>query len=367
MSSYYPVWFYIRFQRGLDPGKVLDLDDAYTTFFRRVFPDQAFFDEAQDASAVEFELLKEWASHAEEVYIFGDDLQAIYEWRGGTVEGFLEFSDDIRVLEKSWRLPSEIVKFARKIEGRVAVKHERIFEPREQGGVVLRHAGGFRDVTWLNHIEGETMIMATTNRMVSRIVQVLKEKLIPFHNPWRVTNGQWNPLGRREGAVMPVDRIEAYVNPPWSWADLYMWAEPLNCIVRGKKKLLKQRKGDAKNMVPVDDLKDIIEDFAWQDIMSLSPMNWIKHLGNRVRTQSIIYAAKLYEAGRQNMDRVIVGTVHSLKGSEADTVIIFPDLSINSSPVADDSARVMYVGCTRARAKLVLCSPSTMNYWIWPT
>ncbi|MBI4460577.1 MAG: ATP-binding domain-containing protein [Acidobacteria bacterium] len=60
--------------------------------------------------------------------------------------------------------------------------------------------------------------------------------------------------------------------------------------------------------------------------------------------------------------RVIVGTIHSVKGGEADVVYLFPDLSQaadaqyqRSGPPKDSVIRVFYVGATRARETLYIC------------
>ena len=60
--------------------------------------------------------------------------------------------------------------------------------------------------------------------------------------------------------------------------------------------------------------------------------------------------------------KVVVGTVHSVKGGQADVVYLFPDLSQAGDAqyarggVASDSViRQFYVGVTRAREKLYIC------------
>jgi len=63
--------------------------------------------------------------------------------------------------------------------------------------------------------------------------------------------------------------------------------------------------------------------------------------------------------------QLIVGTIHSVKGGEADIVYVIPDLSKpqkkawhGSRTEADALRRLFYVAGTRAREELVLCSPS---------
>jgi superfamily I DNA/RNA helicase len=63
-----------------------------------------------------------------------------------------------------------------------------------------------------------------------------------------------------------------------------------------------------------------------------------------------------------DLPKVVVGTIHSVKGGQADVVYLFPDLSqggdaqYNRGGAARDSViRVFYVGLTRVREKLYIC------------
>jgi superfamily I DNA/RNA helicase len=67
-----------------------------------------------------------------------------------------------------------------------------------------------------------------------------------------------------------------------------------------------------------------------------------------------------------DLPKVVVGTIHSVKGGQADVVYLFPDLSqagdaqYNRGGAARDSAiRVFYVGLTRARETLYICQRET--------
>ena len=64
--------------------------------------------------------------------------------------------------------------------------------------------------------------------------------------------------------------------------------------------------------------------------------------------------------------QVVVGTVHSVKGGQADVVYLFPDLSLAGDanyqrfgPSRDSVIRVFYVGITRARETLYICQRET--------
>ena len=64
--------------------------------------------------------------------------------------------------------------------------------------------------------------------------------------------------------------------------------------------------------------------------------------------------------------RVVVGTIHSVKGGQADVVYLFPDLSQagaaqyeRSGPPCDSVIRLFYVGVTRAREALYICQRET--------
>jgi len=64
--------------------------------------------------------------------------------------------------------------------------------------------------------------------------------------------------------------------------------------------------------------------------------------------------------------QVIIGTIHSVKGGEADVVFLFPDLSRagegqyrRGGPLRDSVIRQFYVGATRARETLYLCAPES--------
>ena len=87
------------------------------------------------------------------------------------------------------------------------------------------------------------------------------------------------------------------------------------------------------------------------------------------------FAAELVtRAGLAALDEqpsVIVGTIHSVKGGEADDVILFPDLSVAgwgawlTDTGREEIRRLIYVGATRARRGLYLAAPQSPKAVPW--
>ena len=77
-------------------------------------------------------------------------------------------------------------------------------------------------------------------------------------------------------------------------------------------------------------------------------------------------------AALEETPKVIVGTIHSVKGGEADAVFLFPDLSQAGDaayqrvgPARDAVIRLFYVGVTRARQALYLCQRESAMAFHW--
>jgi superfamily I DNA/RNA helicase len=84
---------------------------------------------------------------------------------------------------------------------------------------------------------------------------------------------------------------------------------------------------------------------------------------NRIQFPTDIAAVRGSQALLER-PKVTVGTIHSVKGGEADVGFLFPDLSQSRDaayqrhgPSRDAVIRLFYVGMTRAREALYLASP----------
>jgi len=71
----------------------------------------------------------------------------------------------------------------------------------------------------------------------------------------------------------------------------------------------------------------------------------------------------VFKSDRDYDPKIIVGTVHSVKGGEADIVHIFPDLSFSGNNEIYDNPdrihRLFYVGVTRAKESVIVHEASS--------
>ena len=96
-------------------------------------------------------------------------------------------------------------------------------------------------------------------------------------------------------------------------------------------------------------------------------LDWLRENLLGARTKGAAFAIRVAEAhGAETLTKtpqIIAGTIHSVKGGEADVVYLFPDLSFAGMNewIGSGSAavrRLFYVGMTRARESLILCQPA---------
>ena len=118
---------------------------------------------------------------------------------------------------------------------------------------------------------------------------------------------------------------------------------------------------------------------AWEgsccDLLGWWQERLVPEVRQRVQFPALV-AAKRGPQALEQTPRVIVGTIHSVKGGQADVVYLFPDLSQagdaqyrRDGPPRDSVIRQFYVGVTRAREKLYVCgreSSTAISIWLPP-
>jgi superfamily I DNA/RNA helicase len=347
-------------------------------------PDVIFADEAQDLNPMQLALVRTWGEHAEYFVIAADDDQTIYSWCGATPEAVLDPQipeDHVIVLKQSYRVPRAVHALASGFIRQVTRRQEKIYEPRPADGRCTHLSrGGYKSPehwilkTVMKHLEkGQTVMLLTSCAyMLQPVIAVLRAWGIPFHNPYRKSNGYWNPLRHGRGGSS-ADRVLSLMNPQrWTCGEVKLFAEclrPKGNLRPGAKAVLESI--DDSTMLSIEWLNEVFEPDAFESLLAargdVSQLTqwWSSRLAAEFHSAAQFPLAVARAGGLVALDEspaVIVGTIHSVKGGEADVVFLFPDLSPAGDvlyqkygPPRDSVIRLFYVGMTRTRHTLYIC------------
>jgi superfamily I DNA/RNA helicase len=155
------------------------------------------------------------------------------------------------------------------------------------------------------------------------------------------------------------------------WAD---WLQAKNILRHGIKSKLKTY--EAVQPATFERLNDIFEpealdsltgawDSGYRELLEWWRARVTADVGTRVQFPAEV-AAKRGPRALLQTPQVMVGTIHSVKGGQADCVYLFPDLSqagdaqyARFGHSRDSVIRLFYVGATRAREALYVCQRET--------
>ena len=399
LSQFKEKWAEYKQALGL-----LDFTDLIETCYRDVcaapkHPAVIFADEAQDLNRMQLTLIRKWGDCANYFILAGDDDQTIFSFTGASPDAILDpdIPEDHKIiLKQSHRVPRAVHQLANDLIHRVTRRQEKVYLPRPEDGAVQRLSRGtykspeyFILKSAMEHLEqGKTvMFLASCSYMLHPLVAILRKNGIPFHNPYRKTNGFWNPLriGKKGSSANRILSLLA-AHPEfgnghraWTKGDLALWGDWLDSkgiLKNGAIEILQTRAGS--HPASMEHLQAILETGAFESLMAARDgdnrtlLDWWRtrisaDFRKRVQFPAEI-AARRGPQALLDTPKVVVGTIHSVKGGQADVVYLFPDLSqagdaqYNRGGAARDSViRVFYVGLTRARETLYICQRETVR------
>ena len=377
-----------RWTRWKQDCGLLDFTDLIEECLRHVpvgpgNPRVIFIDEAQDLSPIELLLVRKWGRQAGRLVLVGDPDQTIYTWRGANHATLSHppVPDEQRlILTQSYRVPVEVHALAVRWINRIPDRQRVEYWPRPERGDVSSSRATWKDPQraiseaerYLDENK-KVMFLSSCAYMLRPLLKHLRRRGIPFHNPYRRSNHEWNPVLRRRPPSM-ADRVRAYLRLShrgmWSPDDITMWTSAFNAedVLRpGAAELIERLIGDKVPNVN----RETIAHLLTHDAMEAACRGDLVWFGRHMRTFArrsaeypLAVAARQGPGGLFEPPRLTVGTVHSVKGAEADVVFLFPDLSgsgmkmwLGNATARASIYRLFYVGMTRARETLVLLSP----------
>ena len=365
-----------RWNRYKKANGLLDFTDLVETALRDLAmapgkPSVIVADEAQDLNRLQMTLIRRWGQHAEYSALAGDDDQTIFSWAGASADTILDpdIPEDHKVfLKQSERVPRAIYTVAERLIRQVSRRQEKAYLPRPADGEVHRLSeGGYRSPeygilkTAERHLaQGKSiMFLASCSYMLRPVIAVLRKNGIPFHNPYRKANGFWNPLrtgSRQSAASRTLALLMGHTgfgagHRDWKRDDLILLMEWL------RRSALKEGAADflsallRHQVVNREILEAIFETEALAKLVAALAESpgallrwWRDHLAadfrKRVQFPADIAALRGPQT-LQMLPRVVVGTIHSVKGGQADVVYLFPDLSrsLRVPNIADAACR----------------------------
>jgi DNA helicase-2/ATP-dependent DNA helicase PcrA len=275
--------------------------------------DIAIIDEAQDLNPLQWDVVRLATKTTKELYIAGDDDQAIYRWSGADVEQFLSLDvDEKEVLPLSYRLPQNIYHFANNIVKRIEQRYEKNWRPQDAVGSVEFHSS--IDTMKFN---GEWLILVRSNYQLKPLEIFLREK-----------GYLYTIKGRHSVNEEHLNKIYDYI-----------------ALQKGK---------------PVNDpfVKKVFD----------ANKEWYEAL-DMISFYDREYYRSLLRQGYHLKDepKIHLSTIHGSKGGEADNVLIVTDVTKQVYDLlmqkGDDEHRVFYVAATRAKKQLHILTPQTDMFY----
>lgn len=338
-----------------------------------------YIDEAQDLTPLMLALVRMWSSeYGLTLIMAGDDDQCIGESLNGAdaIQWISNPNAIVRVLPKSFRVSREVHVAAQVLAKRLTIRAEKEWHPAPHSGAVKSLRGnyilpaGIADkVMELESTGQSVMVIASCAYMLGPLLAILRGSGVRFHNPYRPEAWQWqtDTNGRGTSSYNKVCYLLTRKGVlTWRGAEYLesLIANPRDSGLFYSATEVKVRVADIKKNGDLDD--EIDQHFVRDTVMAKyveNPQYFIEKNAKPGKDNSIAFAFKAWKRYGWNEDRplVTVGTIFSVKGGEADNVILFPDIStagaMDYRQNKDCTTRLFYVGVTRAKYNLYLPRP----------
>ena len=302
--------------------------------------DVVFIDEAQDLSLMQWDMAKIIWDKSTDNYIAGDDDQAIFKWAGADVNSFITLGGEFIKLTQSYRIPAKVHEFAMKIINKVGNRIPKDWRPKTVEGKLSTYS----DFRHIDMSKGEWLVLARTRSMLNDLENTIYQNGLYYKNKYKKSYEQdlyeaiteWESW--RKGETLDYTRIKRIYS--------YMDESHAN-----KKSLVLLNKDNFYSLEQCKNKYGLMVDDVWYNAFNNAP------------SKKVNYIRKMRQNGEQlnKKPRILLSTIHGVKGGEADNVILLTDLSRQTlreyEKVPDDVNRLFYVGATRTKDHLHIIEP----------
>lgn len=281
-----------------------------------------FIDEAQDLTALQWDVCYTAFSKAQRIYIAGDDYQSIYTFSGARPDILIDFANKYKLVkrEKSYRLPQKVYEYARAITDLLVEKVDKDYVPAKGiEGSVEKISSLEYLIDMLSRRQDEHWLVLYRNNYHSLPVQSQLQAMgVPFHTA--------NGFVLNEDKLSLIKRYYQFRLPGYSTPE--------------QKEAFAIRHGIRDFSLPIEETGIIEGDEKYLYALYLDKFD----------IDTLIAKAK--------KPCITLSTIHRVKGDEAKNVVVFLDCStkvyVNRLTNLDSELRLLYVAFTRAEENLYL-------------
>ena len=301
--------------------------------------DVIFIDEAQDLSPIQwmmFDVLKE---KSKDIYLAGDDDQAIFAWAGADVERFLSEPAEEEVLRYSNRIPPAVQDLTNVILERISNRKQKDYFPKKDVEGSVQH---IFDMDHIDLTQGDWLILTRTTYRSDEISKQLRTNNLYFKN--------------RFGKSYNTRLYRSILN--------------FNVLCKGAALSSADAKELAEYIIRAPQFKDTQALYKLNDFGYHKDDIWYNVFTKADQDECFYIRTMLSNGEKLSQEpRIEVSTIHAAKGGECENVIVVLDNAKkirdsieNNISKADEEHRVWYVGITRTKNSLYLLKPKKERY-----
>jgi superfamily I DNA/RNA helicase len=317
--------------------------------------DILILDEAQDCTPLQWDVIYKMAKNVNRIYLAGDDDQGIYKWNGADPSYFTDYFPGRKVrLRKTRRFGEAIHHFSQIIRRGIQGSIEKEYLPSDKDGYVKSYFD-FSEIP-IKKEKGTWFILGRINSTVNELRMIAKDAGLYFkdnHENKCFDQRQWQAIKSwtRLSNGKKINKHDAQ--------NLYRYIRELTqTSFRGDKFWIGEP--DFRDY-SFEELKDWCG-LAIPDKSKKKPWYWILRRNFKPK-QTRHFIRLLRNYGQEELDqdpKIIIDTIHSVKGDEADHVVMYSkgnyasDFGHKKRDDKTDERKVWYTGVTRAKRTLHL-------------